>query len=56
MDVILLTHGHADAILRLGDARDLRMAPSRIVVGSAVRYGITPPTTVYLNDSAMTVC
>lgn len=56
VDAIVLTHGHADAILGLDDARDIQMAPRRIVVGNEVRYGETPPTPVYLNEATMTVC
>lgn len=56
VDAIVLTHGHADAILGLDDARDIQMAPPRIVVGNEVRYGKTDPIPVYLNQPTMDVC
>lgn len=56
VDAIVLTHGHADAILGLDDARDIQMAPPRLVVGNEVRYGKVDPTPVYLNQPTMAVC
>lgn len=56
VDAIVLTHGHADAVLGLDDARDIQMGAPRIIVANEVRYGETVPTPVFLNEATMSVC
>lgn len=56
VDAIVLTHGHADAVLGLDDARDIQFGPKRIVTDGTVTWGDNVPTPVYLNESTAAVC
>lgn len=57
VDAIVLTHGHADAVLGLDDARDIQLGPKRIVKkNGVVTWGKTIPTPVFLNEPTAAVC
>lgn len=57
VDAIVLTHGHADAVLGLDDARDIQRGAERIVAeDGSVTWGEVTPTPVYLNEDTMAVC
>ena len=56
VDAIVLTHGHADAIMGLDDARDIQMPGSRDVINGKTVWGPTPTVPIFLNSETMAVC
>ncbi|PXF42543.1 putative hydrolase [Gracilariopsis chorda] len=56
VDAIVLTHGHADAVLGLDDARDLQRGPTRHMENGRAVWRGPAPTPVYLNEETMEVC
>eukprot|EP01134_Creolimax_fragrantissima_P002755 CFRG2755T1 len=56
VDAIVLTHGHADAILGLDDARDIQIGSKSKVVNGIATLTTPKPTPVYLNEECMKVC
>ena len=55
INAIVLTHGHADAVLGLDDARDIQSSGSYIVNG-VKKWKPPEPTPVFLNQDTMNVC
>lgn len=56
IEAIVLTHGHADAILGLDDARDIQMAGKKTIKDGIMSRTPTPTTPIYLNEETMAVC
>lgn len=57
VDAIVITHGHADAMLGLDDTRDIQQGPTRTTLpDGSVKWGEPKPTPVYLNEHTMSVC
>ncbi|KAI0565868.1 Ribonuclease Z/Hydroxyacylglutathione hydrolase-like protein [Gracilaria domingensis] len=56
VDAIVLTHGHADAVMGLDDCRDLQGGATYVKEnGKLVRITATP-TPIYLNEETMEAC
>lgn len=53
---IVLTHGHADGVLGLDDARDIQMPGSKTVKDGVMSWTPAPTTPIYLNEETMAVC
>ncbi|CAN8076984.1 unnamed protein product [Agarophyton chilense] len=56
VDAIVLTHGHADAVLGLDDARDLQRGSVRVMENGKLVRRRPAPTPIYLNEETMDVC
>lgn len=56
VDSIVLTHGHADAILGLDDSRDIQQDGTATVVNGQTVWTPPDPTPVFLNEETFKVC
>lgn len=56
VDAIVLTHGHADAVLGLDDTRDIQVDPRPLYVNGTTRWSEPVPTPVFLNEETMATC
>lgn len=56
VDAIVLTHGHADAVLGLDDARDIQIGPRALHMNGTIRWSEPTPTPVFLNEDTMATC
>lgn len=56
VDAIVLTHGHADAMLGLDDARDIQTGAKRVTIDGRLQWTPPDPTPVFLNEDTMRVC
>lgn len=55
VDAIVLTHGHADAILGLDDSRDIQR-DTEIEIDGKIQYIQPEPMPIFLNKETMRVC
>lgn len=56
VNAIVLTHGHADAILGLDDARDIQEDGVKVEVNGKIEYRYGPPLPIWLNEETMETC